>query len=291
MCLNQKNVKQIQNFKISWKSNWFVTNSFNYKKHIYEDIFIRKYISSFFFKWSKFSNFKVLGSIYLFRTFGKLYINIYFFCPLIKVQKVKFIKKKTKLKQLVKFSEVVIKPVSKCKKYLNAIIFFYKLERILGIQIFFKFRNICNALVVSKLSSFTVLKISTLFLSKFSYFKYQFKEQIYYNTITCLVHLFKFKNPDGLLLANYISSVVPYLHKHTYFLMFLKRILQVLQKVFKFTGVKIILSGKLNGFSRAQVKQIQVGSVSLQSFNIPYVEGYSHSFTGAGKIGVKVWIC
>ena len=73
--------------------------------------------------------------------------------------------------------------------------------------------------------------------------------------------------------------------------MFVKRILNILQKIFKFKGVKLLLSGKLNGFSRAQSKQIQIGRVLLQSFDAPYIEGYSHAYTSAGKIGVKVWVC
>jgi ribosomal protein S3 len=24
---------------------------------------------------------------------------------------------------------------------------------------------------------------------------------------------------------------------------------------------------------------------------MPYISGYSHAFTAAGKIGVKIWIC
>jgi ribosomal protein S3 len=31
--------------------------------------------------------------------------------------------------------------------------------------------------------------------------------------------------------------------------------------------------------------------VPLQSFSFPYIEGYAHAFTNAGKIGIKVWIC
>jgi ribosomal S3-like protein len=182
----------------------------------------------------------------------------------------------------------LIKPISKLKKHLSIIIFFFQLEKILNIQIFFKFRNICNMLTTSNLTSSNLLKISSFLFNKFSHFKYQFKEDIYYNTIMFLIHLFKFKKPDGVLLANYISSLLSFLQKHTYFLIFLKRVLQSIQKVFKFNGVKILLSGKLNGFSRAQSKKIQVGCVPLQSFNFPYIEGFSSSFTRAGKIGVKI---
>lgn len=285
----KQNVNHILlNTKTSWKSTWFVKSSFNYKKHIYEDIFIRKYVSSFFFKWSKFFIYKVLGSIYLFRTYGKLYINTYFFYPTLKK---KSLKRKIKTTQEVVFKDLAIKPTSKYKKYIGILLFFYNLEKILGVQIFFKYKNICTSLANSKLTTSVLLKVNNFLLSKFVQFKYQFKEEIYLTTIQFLLNLFKYNSPDGLLLANFISVILPITQKHNQFLGFVKRILQILQKIFKFNGVKILLSGKLNGFSRAQSKQIQVGSVTLQSFNISYIEGYAQAFTNAGKIGVKIWIC
>jgi hypothetical protein len=171
---------------------------------------------------------------------------------------------------------------------LTILLFFYQLEKILGVQIFFKFRNICTSLLDSHLTTALMLKLNNYLTNKFTYFKYQFKEEVYLVTIMFLLNLFKFKHPDGTLLANYISSVLPLVQKHTQFLMFVKRTLQILQKIFKFNGVKIFLSGKLNGFSRAQSKQVQVGCVPLQSFSFPYIEGYAHAFTNAGKIGIKV---
>ena len=86
-------------------------------------------------------------------------------------------------------------------------------------------------------------------------------------------------------------SVLPLIQKHTQFLMFIKLYYSLLQKIFKFSGVKILLSGKLNGFSRAQSKQIQIGSVPLQSLNVSYIKEMLIRYTTAGKIGVKVWIC
>jgi ribosomal protein S3 len=133
-----------------------------------------------------------------------------------------------------------------------------------------------------------MLKLYYYFLNKFSQFKYQFKEEIYVNTIMFTVNLFKFKRPDGSLFANYIASILPLIQKHTQFLLFMRRILHVLQRIFRFSGVKIMLSGKLNGFSRSQSKHIQIGCVSLQSVVTPYISGYSHAFTSAGKIGVKL---
>lgn len=289
MFLN-KSVNNLRRPRVDWKSNWFVKSSFNFKKHIYEDIFIRKYVSSFFFKWSKFYIYKVLGSFYLFRTFGKLYVNIYFFYPILR-QKSNIFRKKVRLKQEVFLKKPMVKPVNKCKKHIVLLFLFYQLEKILKIQIFFKYRNICMSIFDSKLTTAMMLKINNFLISKFIMFKHQFKDDFYSNIIMFLLNLFKFKTPDAVLLANYIASVLPFIQEHNQFLLFIKSVLQTLKKVFKFNGVRLLLSGKLNGFTRAQSKQIQIGCVPLQNFNFPYLKGYSHVYTNAGKIGVKVWIC
>jgi hypothetical protein len=183
---------------------------------------------------------------------------------------------------------VSTKPINKYKKQLTIFLFFYQLEKILKTQVLFKFKNICTGFLSMNLPTTVMIKLYHYFLNKFSQFKYQFKDEIYLNTIMFVLHLFKFKRPDGTLFANYISSILPLIQKHTQFLTFLKRVLYTLQRVFKFIGVKIALSGKLNGFTRAQSKHIQVGCVSLQSIDMPYISGYSHAFTAAGKIGVKI---
>jgi ribosomal protein S3 len=166
--------------------------------------------------------------------------------------------------------------------------FFFQLEKILKTQVFFKFKNICTGLLNSSLTTALMLKLNNHLSNRLTQFKYQFKEEIYANNILFVLNLFKFKIPDGVLFANYIASILPLVQKHTQFLMFIKFILQSVKKIFKFSGVKILLSGKLNGFSRAQSKQIQIGSVPLQSTKFSYITGEAHSFTNAGKIGVKV---
>jgi hypothetical protein len=231
----------------------------------------------------------VIGSIYIFRTLGKLYIDVFFFYPILHRKKIINFQKKTLVKKKVSLAKEKIKPIVKYKKYLTTFIFFYNLESFLGIQIYFKFNNICNPIRSFNLKILS--KIVLILYNKFSFFKHQFREEIYSRTILVLSHLLKFSQPDSLLLANYISSTLPHLYKHTAYLSFLKKLLQALQNIFDFRGIKILLSGKLNGFSRAQSKFIQVGCVTLQSTNLPYTRGISSAFTRAGKIGVKVWIC
>jgi hypothetical protein len=236
---------------------------------------------------------KIVGSIYLFRTLGKLYLNVFFFYPILhRKTTINFRKKilgKRKISSTLLLKEK-IKPIIKYKKYLITFIFFYNLELLLGIQVYFKFINICNPIRI--FNARALAKIVLFLYNKFVFFKHQFRENnIYSSTILVLTHLFKFKQPDSLLLANYISSILSSLYKHTAYLSFLKKLLQVLQIIFNFRGIKILLSGKLNGFSRAQSKFIQVGRITLQNVDFPYMRGVSSSFTKAGKIGVKVWIC
>lgn len=279
------------NFKILWKSNWFTQNKFKLKIHIYEDIFIRKYITSFLFKWTKFYNFKVIGSIYLFRTFGKIYLNIYFFYP-IKTNLKLNQKKKIQSKSLSNFKLTKIKPLLKHKKQLCILKFFFQLEKVLGVQVFFKFTNICNPILSNKnrLILKNINDIFNLLKFKFYIFRFKFSLPIYQNTLTFLIHLLKFKQPDSMLFANFISLILISIQKHSYFLFFLKKVLHFIQEIFKFNGIKILISGKLNGYARAQINRIQLGTLSFQSFNLPLSEGYSESFTNAGKIGIKVWI-
>lgn len=278
--LNHKNSK----FKIFWKSNWFNQNSYLYKLHIYEDIFLRKYITSFLFKWTKFCLFKVIGSIYLFRTFGKLYINTYFFCPNKNFKN--YPKKRILAQRLINFDLTKPKPLFKCRKHLYLFKFFFELEKILGMQVFFKFNNICNSLFINKYAN----SILNFMFIKFSIFKFKFNFSIYQNTILFLFHLFKFKEPDSTLFSNYISLILVSIQKHSYYLVFLKKVLHFIRNVFKFRGVRILFSGKLNSASRAKINHIQVGTISFQSFNLSFSGGYSEAFTNAGKIGIKVWI-
>lgn len=288
--VNPSPTSSSQNFQVNWKANWFTEFSSNYKRCIYEDIFIRKYVKSFFFRWSKLSRHKVIGSLHLFRTLGKIYLNVFFFYPNFRTKKIITpLKKSLTKKPFPTAIKTKTKPIIKYKKQLIALVFFYNLEKLLGVQVFFKFRNICNSVTPS--TSKLITKIITALSSKFSYFRHQFRDDIYSNTIAVLVHLFKFKKPDSSLLANYIASVLPFIYRHTSFLAFLKKLIQTLQSFFVFRGSKIFLSGKLNALSRAQSKYIQVGCVTLQSSDFPYTKGISSSFTRAGKIGVKVWIC
>ena len=62
-------------------------------------------------------------------------------------------------------------------------------------------------------------------------------------------------------------------------------------KFSKIKGLKIKISGRLNGAPRANSKIIQIGSIPLQSFNSLIDYHNSTAYTPNGSFEVKVWIC
>ena len=55
-------------------------------------------------------------------------------------------------------------------------------------------------------------------------------------------------------------------------------------------GIKIVVSGRLNGAEIARVEKFQDGSIPLSRFNIDIDYAVYHARTTYGTIGVKVWI-
>jgi hypothetical protein len=279
----------LQSHNIACKANWFNDCPLGYKKHLYDDIFIRRYVKIFFSRWSKMHNFKVLGSLYIFRTLGKLYINLSFFNPIVNFSPKKNFHGKGLVEEkiLVSFGDKTkIEPIAKYKKQLLFSLFSYRLEELLNVQVFFKVYNICNTYAFQGRLMKTIL---TRLVKRFSYGRKQFDNgSLYINTISILVHILKFKRPDSLILANYIALVLTKLQRHTHFLIFIKKIIQSIQRIFVFGGVRILISGKLNGFSRATSKYIQAGRVTTQCKDLFYSRADANSFTRGGKMGVKV---
>lgn len=55
-------------------------------------------------------------------------------------------------------------------------------------------------------------------------------------------------------------------------------------------GVKIMLSGRLDGAEIARCEQYHEGSIPLQTLRADIDYGFAEAHTTFGKIGVKVWI-
>lgn len=98
--------------------------------------------------------------------------------------------------------------------------------------------------------------------------------------------------------AKLLSETISYLisnqkKRHSNILMFFKKSLAISlnSSLSKITGVKILISGRINGFPRAKKRLLKLGSLPLQS--IKYYVDYHEStaYTSNGTFGVKVWIC
>lgn len=95
------------------------------------------------------------------------------------------------------------------------------------------------------------------------------------------------------LLSNFISEKLAKLHRHNFFLKFVKKMLSALflSNLSKIKGAKIQIKGRFNGAPRARIRRYflkkGVPVLAIKS-NIDYSE--SVSYTKNGTFGVKVWV-
>lgn len=96
------------------------------------------------------------------------------------------------------------------------------------------------------------------------------------------------------LLSEIISHLISTQKKrHSNILMFFKKSLTISlnSRLSAISGIKILISGRINGFPRAKKRLLKLGSLPLQSIK-SYVDYYeSTSYTLNGTFGIKVWIC
>jgi hypothetical protein len=162
----------------------------------------------------------------------------------------------------------------------------YNLEKFLKYQIYYKLVNIFSVVCLKKRER----KLQFFFNKKLKRFRNR-NRLIFLTVISFVKNLFSFKQPDSLLLAKFLSSQLQMLYRHTPFISFIQEVLNLICLVYNHVlGIRLSFSGKLNGFSRATVKKIQIGQVPLQTINIHNVYGFSESFTKYGKLGIKVWV-
>lgn len=84
---------------------------------------------------------------------------------------------------------------------------------------------------------------------------------------------------------------------HNRFFLILKKLFKVIiadsqldKNILKIEGIKLTISGRLRGKTRADVRSITVGTVPLQS-NAKHIEYFKqHIFTVYGTFGLKLWI-
>jgi ribosomal protein S3 len=121
------------------------------------------------------------------------------------------------------------------------------------------------------------------------FFRFKLSYSVWLNTLVLGLSLLRFETFDATLLANFISSVINRGTAHSSFLLFLKKLFKILRRVFYFKGLKVLLTGKVDGLRRAHFLRLIVGLVSKQSLAVPASYSFSTSFTCKGVIGIKVW--
>lgn len=97
------------------------------------------------------------------------------------------------------------------------------------------------------------------------------------------------------LLAKLISYHIHKIHKqrkHNFLISFFNKVFEsiISLEFSSIVGLKVLISGRLNGAPRAKSKAFRVGSVSLQSDKhyVDYCE--DTAYTVYGTFGVKVWV-
>lgn len=100
------------------------------------------------------------------------------------------------------------------------------------------------------------------------------------------------KNTDPKFISDFISYYMSKIKKHNYFIAFLKKTLTSIIKTqnSKINGIKIAITGRINGSPRSRQKVINIGTISLQKISAPIVHSKSVSYTNNGTLGVKVWV-
>lgn len=154
--------------------------------------------------------------------------------------------------------------------------------------------DICLTLFATKSPRSTVfnqkfagkLKKKLLQLRKFSKASF-FKDSIN-SFITTLFFVASSK-----LLADVLAFHITYLKRHNYYFNFLKRCITILLSFSEgfVQGIKISVTGRLNGKPRSSSKIIQLGKISLQSIESKIHYNSVSAFSSLGVFGIKVWVC
>lgn len=109
-----------------------------------------------------------------------------------------------------------------------------------------------------------------------------------------LLFISTYERGSAKLLADCIAFyILKNKKRHNFLLFILKLTLTEIIKLnfSKVKGIKINISGRLNGAPRAKKKTLKIGETPLQSFNANIDYCNSISYTQNGTFGIKVWMC
>lgn len=101
------------------------------------------------------------------------------------------------------------------------------------------------------------------------------------------------KNSSKLVAEVIGSYFIKNKKRHNFMLFFVKTSLFALisSKFSRVNGIKILISGRLNGAQRARTRTIQVGKIPRQSLSSVIDYYLDTIYTPNGTFGIKVWIC
>ena len=115
------------------------------------------------------------------------------------------------------------------------------------------------------------------------------------NTLLQIFFIVITKSNSAQLLSSYISYIFrfkAYKKDHLKLFKLFKTIIQLIiySKISIISGIKIILSGRINGFARSRTRYFQQGHMPLNTFNVNIDYASNTAYSINGTLGVKVWI-
>ena len=130
-----------------------------------------------------------------------------------------------------------------------------------------------------RLKNISSSKLSTLFLSKSDNIK---------KSIQVAIHVTKLANPDSE--AAFIADfLVEQLEKRVAFRRAVRQAVQRAQRA-GVSGIKIQISGRLNGAEIARSEWVREGRVPLQTLRADITYCYKTAKTIYGLLGIKIWV-
>jgi ribosomal protein S3 len=102
-----------------------------------------------------------------------------------------------------------------------------------------------------------------------------------------------FEKNSSKFLADYIAfCLLKQKKRHNYLLFILKKSLNnlIYLNFSKVKGIKIMISGRLNGAPRSRSKILNIGNTPLQSIDCSINYATSTAYTPNGTLGIKVWM-
>ena len=163
------------------------------------------------------------------------------------------------------------------------------------------FKNYYNTKINVKLKDVTKVFEDSLMKSKSARLEYRkvlkklkrFRSFPDFLVINKIIFIVLINRKSSRLLGSIVSYLISNQKKnHYYILAFIKNVLAILikSKVSKVSGIKIKVSGRINGFSRSKSRFITIGNLPIQSLNSNIDYSEAKAYTQSGTFGIKTWI-